>query len=220
MASSTPTPYRYGGKSLSSLREVISAERFGTYHKLASGDRRRAIRLYTWNIALGGAFHGPLQTLEVALRNAVHDTLTARFSDFWFENAGLLEENEERSVERATEKLARPWTAGQVIAELNFGFWVALFAKKYETRLWRTELHQLFALKQNRKELHNQLNRLRTLRNRIAHHEPILQRHLRTDYDKILWILDMLSPAAAAWTNHHSRVIEVLDTSPAQVTRF
>ncbi|WP_419850515.1 hypothetical protein [Candidatus Poriferisocius sp.] len=220
MTSSTPTQYRYSSQSLESLSSVISVERFGTYLRHASGDRRRAMRLYARNVALGGAFHGPLQTLEVVLRNAVHDTLAARFNDRWFEDASLLEENEVRSVVRATEKLEMPWTAGQVVAELNFGFWVALFARRYEERLWRTELHLLFAPKQNRKELHNQLNRLRTLRNRIAHHEPIFQRDLATDYKKILWILDMLSPEAAKWTDHHSRVYEVLDTNPSRITRF
>ena len=215
--------YRYSGQALETLREAISPERFKTYLKRASGAHKYAMQMYTWNIALGSAFHGPLQALEVTLRNAAHGQLVSRYGDLWFYNPNLLKRSQQNSVKRAANELNRQkkqGTAGQVVAELNFGFWVALFAKGYEERLWRPDLHRLFTPQPHRSELYDQLDRLRTLRNRVAHHEPILQRDLRTDHEKVLWILEMLSPETAAWVAHHSRVIEVLETKPHLVTRF
>jgi hypothetical protein len=40
----------------------------------ATGD---SLALYVWNTALAAAFYGPLQSLEIALRNALHAELTS-----------------------------------------------------------------------------------------------------------------------------------------------
>ncbi len=224
----TSLRFEYDGTSLTALGGSISAERLRTYLELASGNHSIAMRMYTRNVALGSAFYGPLQTLEVALRNAVNNSLADRHGDFWFNDAALLKHSEFERAKHATQRVRKQLTAGRrkqltvgrIVAELNFGFWVALFAKGYEARLWRTNLHRLFAPQPKRHELHGQLDRLRTLRNRVAHHEPILQRDLQTDYDKIIWILQMLSPTTAAWTKHHSRVPEILRVNHLQVARF
>ncbi len=216
----TSLSFEYDGTSLAALGDSFSAERLRTYLRLASGSHSDAMSMYARNVALASAFYGPLQTLEVALRNAVNNILTDSHGDFWFDDSTLLKKNELKSGKRAIQGAGKHLTAGRVVAELNFGFWVALFAKGYEARLWRTNLHRLFEPQPNRHELHGQLDRLRTLRNRVAHHEPILQRDLQTDYDRIIWILQMLSPTTAVWTAHHSRVPEVLGVSHLQVARF
>ena len=62
-----------------------------TYLRATGGDREKALHLYTWNTALSAAFYGPLQGLEVALRNALHRQLTERYGAEWYDNpaAGL-----------------------------------------------------------------------------------------------------------------------------------
>ncbi len=50
---------------------------------------------------------------------------------------------------------------------------------------------------------------IRTLRNRVAHHEPILQWNLLKHHDNIMQITEWLSPAAADWSRRHSRFTEV-----------
>ena len=214
--------YRYHEGTIRALRDAISEERFGTYLSLAGNDGELALQLYTRNAALGAAFHGPLQALEITLRNAVHDTMTQVYGNCWFDSAPL-RDPEQKAVVKATQSLQRenkPQTPGRVIAAVNFGFWVALFAKKYDATLWRTVLHQLFGSSRPRADLHDLLDRLRTLRNRIAHHEPILQRHLRADHDGILWLLNGLSPDTATWVQHHSRVRSTLALSSHRMRRF
>jgi len=55
---------------LDDLEASLSAERLGTYLAVTVGDRAGAVGLHAWNTAIGAAFHGPLQVLEVTLRNA------------------------------------------------------------------------------------------------------------------------------------------------------
>ena len=71
------------GDLLSDLEAAFSPERLGTYVRAVQGDRDRAVRLYRWNTAVCAAFYGPLQDLEVALRNAMHRELAACYGEEW-----------------------------------------------------------------------------------------------------------------------------------------
>ncbi len=111
-------------------------------------------------------------------------------------------------------------TPSGLVAEMSFGFWVALFAKRFDHQLWRVALHRAFEPTPPRSELHRQLEQLRALRNRVAHHEPILKRDLNGDYESLLEVLAMLSPEVSNWVRHHSRVQEVLTTPTPQIMQF
>ena len=60
-----------------------------TYLGATRGNNEKAFRLYTWNTAISGAFYGPLQALEVALRNAMHRQLARRYGTAWYDNPPL-----------------------------------------------------------------------------------------------------------------------------------
>lgn len=201
----------------------MSAPRFGRYLE-AAGTPERAWRLYAWNTAVSAAFYGPLQTLEITLRNGIDRALSMRYGSRWFDEHRLLRPNDRRTVAEATRQL-HDWgkkpTAGRVLANLPFGFWVGLFATGYDGTLWRTDLHAIFPPKvRHRQKLFADLDRLRTLRNRIAHHEPVFQRHLQADYRQILVITGAISAEARAWVEHHSRVPGVLGSTPDQLAAF
>ena len=215
-------PFRYDRSTVRALKRAISPERFGTYLKLAAGDRHQALQLYARNAAVGAAFHGPLQSLEVTLRNAIDEAMAAAYRSFWFDSPVLMDA-ERKSIVRASESLRRegkPRTSGDVIATVSLGFWVALLNKRYDATLWRTVLHECFDPTPARARLHSQLDSLRRLRNRIAHHEPILERNLRKDHDHILHILGLLSPPTVRWVEHHSRVLEVLAQPSRRLANF
>ena len=215
-------PYTYEGPAIRALQSTISPERLRTYLILASSDRRDALRLYVRNAALGGAFHGPLQTLEVTLRNAMNDAMTEAHGRDWLSGILLRPAQQEavRAAKATLTRKRRPLETGRIVAELSLGFWTALLAKGYDASLWRPTLYACFAPPPARGSLHGELNRLRKLRNRIVHHEPILQRDLHADHDKILWILKMISPETAAWVDRHSRVREELARSSRSIGRF
>ncbi|HYA79646.1 MAG TPA: hypothetical protein VED87_01790, partial [Methylocystis sp.] len=90
----------------------------------------------------------------------------------------------------------------------TFGYWTAMLGSAYED-LWQESLHAI-ARRENakglrRKDLARPLTPIRTLRNRIAHHEPILSWDMPKHYENIVQLTEWLSPPAAAWTREHCR---------------
>jgi hypothetical protein len=65
-------PFVYDAKAVADLVPAMSTPRFGTYLQ-AAGTEERALQLYKWSTAVAAAFYAPLQTLEVTMRNAIHD---------------------------------------------------------------------------------------------------------------------------------------------------
>jgi hypothetical protein len=106
--------FLYSAEILRDLPLAMSAERFQRYLTETSGNDVEACRLYTWNAAISSAFYGPLQALEVTLRNAAHDKLRHHFGGQWFRNASVLDGDELRMARmrsksfRNTDKLRRP----------------------------------------------------------------------------------------------------------------
>lgn len=195
------------------FEDALSLERFGRYLTWAAGDRGRAIALYGLNTRLSESLYTPLQTLEVALRNRIHTVLAeAKSADWYAEGAGLLlVPNQSEQVAKAIAGLAqagKPVTAGGVVASLTFSFWTTMFNKDYET-LWQQTLHRIVdptapkGLK--RKSFSGPLTPIRVLRNRIAHHEPILSWDLCKHHAQIMELIEWLSPAAKKWCCENNR---------------
>ncbi|GAA1880408.1 hypothetical protein GCM10009687_55860 [Asanoa iriomotensis] len=108
---------------------------------------------------------------------------------------------------------------GHVVAALPFGFWVGLVSagrgRNYETMLWRPAIHRAFPhYRGPRPPVHQRLETLRLLRNRIAHHEPIHSRHLAADYGSLLSVAGWLSPAFEGWIKSTSRIPALLAGRP------
>ena len=219
--------FAYTSEVLDELEDSLSPERLGTYLIAARGDRQQALRLHVRNTTLSAAFYGPLQGLEVALRNALHKRLVERYGPSWYDDpqAGLDRGALER-VRTARSELARGGhgdSSSRMVATLSFGFWVSLLGPggrtesgrkaNYEMTLWRPAVRAAFAHRATltRRQVHRPLNDLRTLRNRIAHHEPILGRKLIKDHDRILDVCGWISPATRAWIEHHSRVVAAVE---------
>lgn len=206
---------------LPNLVKAVSVERFATYRRLATTDDA-AWALYSANVAYSAAFYAPLQALEVALRNAADRELSRRHPG-WLTGPSALHGPELRQVADARDRLVRqskPVNHGRLIAELSFGFWSGLFANAYDTDLWRTALHRLFYPRQQRAAVHDALERLRTLRNRIAHHEPIIQRRLMDDQQRITDLLSWIDPATARWVDERSRVLDLLVLQVGDIDTF
>lgn len=198
------------------LEDALSTERFNRYLAWAGGDRTRAIELYTLNTRISEALYIPLQMLEVALRNRIHTVMATKFHERWFEDEGrLLGNRQPEQLEKALADIAekkKEATPGQVVAELTFGFWTAMLGNDYE-ELWQKSLHKIAVRPDGkglrRKDLSGPLTQIRIVRNRVAHHEPIIIWNLPKHYENILMITDWLSPPAAHWCREHCRFPEI-----------
>ena len=218
------------GDLFNRLEVVFYPERMGTHLRAAEEDRKEAVRLYTWNTAMCAAFYGPLQALEIAMRNAMHRQLAACYGEEWYDKlaVGLDRGARERIADArmTAQRAGHTGTPARVVATLPFGFWVALLSAggrteraglkaDYEKTLWRPALRAAFPHRAplTRRQAHEPLVALRALRNRIAHHEPVFARPLREDYDRILEGTGWMSPDVRAWIERHSRVPRLLDAA-------
>ena len=220
-------PFSYTEETLEEIARALSHERLHPYLDTAGGDRERALQLYLWNTAASAAFYGPLQGLEVVLRNAIHRQLSGRYGSAWYTNLDTgLDRGALGRIRQAISELTRAGSPNDVpliLATLSFGFWVSLLGSggrlesgrkaNYEMTLWRPALRQVFAhcTTLTRRQAHGPLNELRILRNRIAHHEPIFMRNLTVDHARILEVIGWISPGIRTWTAHHSRLSVVLN---------
>ncbi len=188
------------------LEDALSHERFGRYLGWSGGDRDRALELYALNIRLSEALYPPLQMLEVVLRNRIHAILSEARHPAWFAEDGFLRvPHQAVQIATATEELLRekkqPTPAG-IISALTFSFWTTMLGPAYET-LWQTDLHRIGRREDGkglrRKDFSGPLTPIRLLRNRIAHHEPILAWNLPQHHAAMVRITFWLSVSAAGW---------------------
>lgn len=203
------------------LEKALSYERFNRYLEWAEGDRQRAIQLYTLNSRLSESFYLPLQMLEVALRNRIHHVMTDTYGENWFFQPGLLVlDHQHRQLTDAKGELQqedKKITPGRMVAALPLSFWTSMFSPSYDT-LWQQSLHRIGRTPDGkglrRKDFSVPLKALRTLRNRIAHHEPILRWNLPKHHENAVKLTEWLSPAAAEWCRQYSRFQAVYPNQP------
>ncbi|MBQ0830814.1 hypothetical protein [Streptomyces tagetis] len=162
------------------MLRAFSKPRMASYLRAARGDAQKAASLYWWNMEASAALYGPLNCLEVTLRNALHGVLEQHHGrpDWWV--GAPLSPNGLRLVDDARAKCERNGTASApvdgIVTELTLGFWVSLVsgARGYDRGFWVPATHKAFPnYSGRRKELHDSLMFLLWLRNRVMHHEPI-----------------------------------------------
>lgn len=217
-------------RHLQALRASLSAARFATYESAAAGAGvpiERAIELYAWNAEVSSVFLTPLHICEVVIRNAVSEALILQYGPDWPWSPGLLRSlptgggagyDAKMDLSRTREKHR---TTGGVVAELKNVFWEKQFTKRHDQRLWEPYLFQLFpnldpggSVRIHRQRIACDLEAVRRLRNRIAHHEPIFNRNLQNDVQKICELVGFRCSDTASMMLQAQRVIEVLNTRP------
>lgn len=195
------------------LSIIFSQERLDGYlnHATCNNSKENALIAYSWNLELSQFLYPALQILEISLRNSLHQALSMHFdTEFWFD-LSFLHERERNRITQAKKDLRemnKSIEAGRVVAELSFGFWTSLFDKRYEHGqvLWPKLLKPTFQYlpkkERTRAFLSRELNRIRLLRNRIFHHEPIWHwKDLATQHQQLVNLTHSLSPAAAKYLN-------------------
>ena len=126
-------------------------------------------------------------------------------------------------IETARHHLAangRPETPGRVVAELPLGFWRFLLSGRYERSLWLPCLRGAFPGIEGRgmrRDVHDAMQELHLLRNRIAHHEPIYNRPLGRLHDLALTTAGWICPVTRQWMAGRSGVPELL-RAPLEAT--
>jgi Abi-like protein len=214
-----------------SIEAALSPLRMHRFVQHCGGSRTRALRLYRWNAQVASAYWTPLHFLEVAVRNAVHDAMhTATADEWWFadpahtEGAAWLHDREHDAICKAIDKVQTlPVTAGKVVAELSFGFWAGLLSGHWDKDKTHADYHAYVWVQggvakrfpqTKRGVLWKRLDRLRRFRNRIAHHEHLLDANFELMSQDIDSTLKLLDPALATWVRAMSDVPRLIRERP------
>lgn len=221
--------FSYPTTLINALEGSLSPDRLQSYLTAAGGDKTKALQLYMWNTDLSAALYQPLQGLEIALRNAFHRELTNIYGSDWYDRIPhILTERSNDNITKAKKDITsrgKTVIPPRIVAELSFGFWVSLLGTgrkgkdNYEMRLWRPALYKAFPNRPskgfNRKAANREFSRIKDLRNRIAHHEPIIHNQdVLTEYYRVLDAISWLCKETAIWISSNSRFKEAFNNKP------
>lgn len=220
MVSITPT--------LHAVKNALSAARMSTYYKAigTEDDDLAVLKLYAWNAQVSGAFLTPLHICEVVIRNTVSDALKAMYGDRWpwsssFERS-LPDPQIGYSPRRDLQNTRRNApTTGKLIPELKFVFWQTMFTSRHDARLWNTHLRLTLPnlcpstpVNQLRQNIYKELEKIRMLRNRIAHHEPIFTRDLADDFQNIVNLVEFRCKLTSEWMVDNQQALAIINMRP------
>jgi len=167
---------------------ALSKPRINRFLFAVNGDIAAAIKLYQLNIQLSQNLFGLIGIFEVTLRNHIDHYYKTKMDDKeWLRNQfsekGKFSKLSHKMhkyesyfhVQNTIKKLAHYYHHDKLVSALNFGFWIYMFAP-IQFREGGQDLHKIFIRRKvgtNRKMIFEDLNQVRKLRNRIAHHEPL-----------------------------------------------
>jgi len=172
----------------SDFERALSKPRIGRFLIASNQDEERALRLYRLNIELSKTLFGLLGVFEVTIRNHIDKHYQQKFRDKeWLKNQcgqkGMFSHpaffkygfDTRTKILTTIAKLGNRYTHDRLVAELSFGFWNYMFAPK-QFLVGGQSLHKIYENRPkgvNQKQIFNDLDKIRSIRNRIAHHEPL-----------------------------------------------
>lgn len=189
---------------------------------------------YIYNVEVSESFYPVIAALEVALRNRLYNAIAILKGENWLleeiNNQNILSDNERNILLEAYKKLKRKHNTPStctIIAELTFGFWVNLCKKSYKNSLWDKQdfFSNVFPDFDNyfnsptwdkTKVIFPELKEILRLRNRIFHHEIIINNKIGIEncYDKTHRVLYSLSKDYAEIFENSFRFKDIIKQKP------
>lgn len=179
---------------------IMSAERMGRYLAATQGDTRKAMTLYRNNLHVSQEMFTVVSCFEIALRNAIDAQMIAKFGDNWLRDAilpgGIFDSQKmivsQQQIGRAYYSLLHGglYKHSKLLSSLTLGTWKYMFANvQYRAtgqcllKIFPNKPRSTPEFQYNNSYIFNELDKVNTLRNRIAHHEPICFTHTSKGID-------------------------------------
>lgn len=211
--------------SADNVRALLSPDRLRPYLDRSDGDPEKALELYEWSARMSAAAFETVAHLEVMMRNSIDAALSDHYADAacgipWFLRRPPMNDDTEASIDSVRQRL-RPLsrdTRNQIIAGLSFGFWSGMLGKRYED-LWRACLRKAFPHSAgDRKQVTAAVEAIRKFRNKIAHHDSMLNVDIPFEMRRIVEVAGFISTDAAAWLRAIDRSDDVYRARPHSPT--
>lgn len=160
------------------------------YLTACGGDTRKAMTLYRYNLQISQEMFTIVSCFEVALRNAIDRKLTDNLGENWLRDSILLDGVFTEPILRKTRDIiafahrkltqSHSYSHPKLLAEMEFGIWKYMFSP-IQYRVTGRNLLAIFPnkprssreMQYNQTYIFNELDKVNSLRNRIAHHETI-----------------------------------------------
>ena len=167
---------------INAITQAISQQRLQKFLSHSGDDFEKALKLYEQNMRMSADIFPIISCFEICLRNKIHDTMQQDYGVDWLINPETpLKKESREKVEQVRERLPRnkmndtPEYMGRIVAGLSLGFWTGLLGAQYEELLWRRTIRHAFPNYTGKlRPLRGRIYSISDLRNRIAHHEPIV----------------------------------------------
>lgn len=172
------------------FERILSHERMNRYLIACGNDSRKAMTLYRYNLQLSQEVFTIISCFEVALRNAIDVKLVSSLGRDWLRDSIISNGVFTLPVLHKTRDIIRSaygrlnntnsYSHSKLLAEMEFGIWKYMFSP-IQYRVTGRVLLSVFPnkprssaqMQYNQSYIFNELDKINTLRNRIAHHEPI-----------------------------------------------
>lgn len=203
---------------------MLSEPRMAPYLRVTGNDQREALALYEWSTRTSAAAFEDIGHLEVLFRNALDRQLREYFQEErcgipWFLLPTPGGENVADAVTTVRERL-RPLgkeSRHQIVAGLSFGFWSGLLGARYE-ELWRDCIHRAFPNSSGRrKQVSTAMERVRKFRNRLAHHDSMINVDVPFEVRHIIQLASFIDKDAANWLERRSTTMAVYGQRPTAI---
>jgi hypothetical protein len=224
------------------LAAVMPESRLVRYAAACAGTGINPLSLHEWNAELSMAVFRDIAIVEIILRSRMADRLGAHFGPLWMFDEELLDDPAVRAVARvADDRHGGRRPADEIIAAVSLGFWVRLLGRGghrtvdgarrrriYDTLLWRTALSDAFSADPpiTRTSVESAARTVQVIRNRIAHHEPLIwgipiadrRLALHDGHAAVLDLARMLDPGFGSWLRDTSPVSPIIERCPIAAT--
>lgn len=208
---------------ITSFARSLPAGRIRQFMRVAGHDPVRAQALHNWNEEIGSALFRPLQKFELALRARIPTAFEAIYGHDWYRDPGFRKTAALADRNSIAESIKRLMADGvaidseAIMSKASFGFCVGLLRPIYNPDVWSKELHRTFPAlpaTEGRSGLASIASHAAWLRNRIDHHEPLVELDLSLSHSKILKALGWIDLVLAARARADTTVQQLLRTKP------
>lgn len=202
------------------LSKHFSDERLQQYLIAGKQNRSFAIRLFIWNSKTSASIWEVIGYVEVSIRTVVDKQFQVEngLGD-WLINFNVFGPADPlwKVVTIARSRVGKTNVMpshSQVLQQLPLGFFQTLLSKRY-LRVWPM-LAGGFAggTRASQKELSAAMFKLRKFRNRVGHHDLLVDDDLVQEFNNILRIAELIDPNLRTWLTKVSDVFEAIDSRP------
>lgn len=208
---------------ITSFARSLPAGRIRQFMRVAGHDPVRAQALHDWNEEIGSALYRPLQKFELALRARIPAAFEKVYGPTWYQEAAFRKSSDladRKSIAEAIQRIMAEGlavNADAIMAKASFGLCVGLLRPIYNPDVWSKELTNTFPAlppSEGRGGLAKIASHAARLRNRIDHHEPLVELDLSLSHSNILKALGWIDLVLAARARADTTVQQLLRSKP------